>query len=395
MKQLKQQWLDRLTQHRDSGYWRLRKTVSHRCGTAITCDQKPMLNFSSNDYLNLATAPSVIQAFTEAASRYGVGSGASPAVSGYSEEQSYCEQALSSFFQVDKGCIFSSGYLGNLGIFSALFDANTRVYLDRYCHASIIDACRLAGVRLRRFRHNDVEHCRQLLEQDAHIDGPKVIVTEGVFSAQGDVAPLPALHQLAREQDCLFIVDDTHGIGVLGACGRGSLEHYGMPTRSADVVIGTFGKALGGAGGFVLCDEFIYDMLTQLSRTLMFNTALPPAVFAAMRESLRLIEDDAQRQHNLQENIKFLQQSLAAVEIDCLAHPAAIQVIPLGEAKLASLWQNACLNKQILVGMLRYPTVPKQQACLRISVTAGHTQQEISKLTHCLSEIKQHHDIEV
>lgn len=391
MKQLKQRWLEKLKHHKDSGYWRQRKTLSGRCGTKAIIDNQAMLNFSSNDYLNLATAASVVDAFTDAAMQYGVGSGASPAVSGYSEEQALCEQALSAFFQVDKACIFSSGYLSNLGIFSALFDKTATVYMDKYCHASLIDACQLAGVRLRRFKHNDVTHCRECLMRDADIPGAKVIVTEGIFSAQGDIAPLPQLHDLAREFDCFFILDDTHAVGVLGQFGRGSLEHFGLPTTAADIVIGTFGKALGGAGGFVLCDEFIHDMLTQLARTLMFNTALPPSVFAAMRESLRLIEDDPSRGSKLKYNIEQFKIIAEQVHLPISDNPAAIQVITIGEEKLASHWQQACLHRNILVGLLRYPTVPKNAACCRISLSAAHTVADLNKLCQTLSDVREQH----
>src|SRR6187401_1861736 len=256
-----------------------------------------LVNFFSNDYLGLKAHPEVTCAFIAAAEKHGVGSGAADLVTGHGPEHEALEDELAAFTGREKALVFSTGYMANLGVIGTLADQNSLIASDRLNHASLIDGCRLSGAQVRRYRHGDAGHAAELLA--AGTEQTRLVVTDGVFSMDGDVAPLSELARSARDSNAWLVVDDAHGLGVVGATGRGSCEHFGLSTDDVPVLIGTFGKAFGTFGAFVAGDADLIEFLLQKSRTYIYTTALPPAVAGATRAALRVSQSESWRRERV------------------------------------------------------------------------------------------------
>jgi len=345
-----------------------------------------LINFCSNDYLGLSRHPEVTRAFIDAASKHGVGSGASHLVTGHGLEHEALEEELAAFTGRKKALVFSTGYMTNMGVIGALADQNATIVSDKLNHASLIDGCRLSGAAVRRYRHGDTGHAAELLS--ALAGETRLVVTDGVFSMDGDIAPLAELARLARAANAWLLVDDAHGLGVIGATGRGSCEQYALSARDVPVLIGTFGKAFGTFGAFVAGDADLIDLLMQKARTYIYTTALPPAVAAATRAALRVsVRESWRREKALALSQRFVR---GLREIDgkppTSAPPTTIVPVVIGEAARALAVSRALESAGFLVMAIRPPTVPAGTARLRVTFSAAHEEAQVDALLMALAE---------
>jgi 8-amino-7-oxononanoate synthase len=362
---------------------RRRRVADTACAPHVTVDGRPMLAFCSNDYLGLASHPRLVEALREGASRYGVGSGGSHLISGHSRAHALLEERFAEFLapqlEAPRALYFCSGYMANLGVLSALAGRDAALFSEQLNHASLIDGARLARAELHVYAHGATEQLERMLQ--ASSAKTKVVVTDSVFSMDGDLAPLPRLLALAERYGAWLVVDDAHGFGVLGAHGRGVLEHFQL--RSPHLVyIGTLGKAAGVGGAFVAAHETVIEWLLQRARPYTYTTAAPPALAHALLTSLELIggAEGMQRRAHLQELIAQLQSTLHPQRWALLPSPTAIQPVIVGSNDQA-LRAAAVLHEQgIWVPAIRPPTVPPDTARLRITLSAAHTTQDVARL---------------
>ncbi len=344
-----------------------------------------LLNFCSNDYLGLSTHPEVVRAFQDAAGKYGVGSGASHLVTGHGPEHEALEHELAVFTGREKALVYSTGYMANMGVIGALADQTATIVADKFNHASLIDGGRLTRAHSLRYRHGDAGHARELLAAlDPSID-TRLLVTDGVFSMDGDLAPLPELAQAARESGAWLIVDDAHGLGVVGATGRGVCEHFGLGADDVPVLVGTFGKSFGTFGAFVAGDADLIEFLIQKSRSYIYTTALPPAVAAATRAALAVSQRESWRREKVRELAERFRRGLP--EVFPVFRPGTVIVpVIVGEAKRALAISRALEEAGLLVAAIRPPTVPAGTARLRVTFSASHEEREVDALVGAFRE---------
>jgi 8-amino-7-oxononanoate synthase len=344
-----------------------------------------LVNFCSNDYLGLKEHPEVTRAFIAAAEQYGVGSGASHLVTGHGPEHEALEEELAAFTGRAKALVFSTGYMANMGVIGALADQKATIVSDKLNHASLIDGCRLSGAEVRRYRHGDSAHAAELVA--AASGDTKLLVTDGVFSMDGDLAPLPELARAARHSNAWLMVDDAHGLGLIGATGRGCCEHFGLTPDDVPVLIGTFGKAFGTFGAFVAGDADLIDYLLQKSRTYIYTTALPPAVAAATRAALRVSQRETWRREKALALSTRLQRGLRerGLPVDG-ATPTTIVPVIVGEAASALSISARLEDAGFLVAAIRPPTVPPGTARLRITLSAAHDEAQVDGLLNTLTQ---------
>ncbi|WP_075185046.1 8-amino-7-oxononanoate synthase [Teredinibacter haidensis] len=365
---------ERKAQHR----YRTRKVVESPQDTVIREGGRELLNFCSNDYLGLASHPDVIAAMQQAAGNWGVGSGASHLVNGHSEEHHKLEEELAAFTGRERALLFSSGYMANLGVINALVGKGDLVLQDKINHASLIDGGLLSSADFSRYRHNDMEHLEKRLKASKH--GRKLIVTDGVFSMDGDLAALPEMVKLAEKYGAWIMVDDAHGFGSLGTGGRGSVDLFGLNQQQVPVLIGTLGKAFGTFGAFIAGSEALVESLIQFSRTYIYTTALPPAVAAATRTSLKLLQAAEGRRQKLKQLIEMFQEGCANLGLELMPSSSPIQPVVVGSDKQALQMANDLAQKGCWVSAIRPPTVPEGTARLRVTFTAQHTPQQVEQL---------------
>lgn len=363
---------------------RTRKTVSQRQGVRCEVDGRWLLNFCSNDYLGLSQHPSVLAAFKEAAC---TGSGASHLVCGHTAEHVALEAALARWQQTSRALLFSSGYVANLAVLQALLEKGDVCVQDKLNHASLIDGARLAGCTLKRYPHLDVEAAARQLRSGA--EGATLLATDGVFSMDGDSAPLTALARLAREQAALLYVDDAHGAGVMGDAGRGSIAAAGLTEQDVQLRLITFGKALGGAGAAVVGDAELIEHLLQTARGGIYTTALPPTQAAATQAAIALIESDAGAalRVQLQANITRFTTGALQLGLALLPSTTAIQPVLVGSDEQALALSMALEQRGYWVAAIRPPTVPEGSARLRVTLSAAHTPAQIDGLLQALAEV--------
>ncbi len=364
---------------------RTRVTVEHRAarGRALTlAGGRELVDFSSNDYLGLARHPALAHAMAECAANAGAGSGASHLITGHGAEHARLEEELAAFTRRERALLFSTGYMANLAVMTALAGRSERVLLDRLCHASLIDGARLSGAALVRYAHADALDAAQRLEAEpAHT---AVLATDGVFSMDGDLAPLPELARCARSHDLWLIVDDAHGLGVIGTNGGGVLEHYGLASDAVPVLVGTLGKAFGSFGAFVAGSAALIEFLIQKARTYVYTTALPPPVAAATRAALVLARTDSWRRERLAALVGRFRAAARALGVPLSDSATPIQPVLLGSAAAALAAQRALAAAGYWVVAIRPPTVPPGSARLRVTLSAAHTEAEIDGLAEQL-----------
>jgi 8-amino-7-oxononanoate synthase len=346
--------------------------------TLLSIDGRDLINFGSNDYLALAADPRLAGAVAEAAAREGWGSGASPLVTGHAALHRRLEQRLAEFEGVEAALLFSSGFAANLGAIAALVGPGDVVYCDRKNHASLFDGCRLSRADVRVYPHNDCRRLAEMLE-DKKSYRRRLIVTDGLFSMDGDLAPLVELCDLAERFDAMLLVDEAHATGVFGAGGRGVAEHLGVEHR-VHVRVGTLSKALACVGGFVAGSRPLVEWLVNRARPYVFSTAGPPAASAAAITALDIIQEEPHRRETLLACAKSLREELARQGWNTGASASQIIPIIVGEPERALSLSAKLREHGFFVPAIRPPTVPEGEACLRISLTAGHTEEMISAL---------------
>jgi 8-amino-7-oxononanoate synthase len=373
---------DRLSEIRNHGLYRRMRCVSGPQGPRVLLDGKPVLLLCSNNYLGLADHPRVREAAAEAAMRYGAGSGASRLVSGNMTIHRRLEEQLAAFKRSDACLLFGSGYLANAGVVSALAGEGDVVFSDALNHASIIDGCRLARAETFVYDHCDTDHLEWGLRQ-AEGRG-SLIVTDGVFSMDGDVAPLERLVELGQRYDARVMVDDAHGTGAIGPDGRGSVANAGLEDE-VDVVVGTLGKSLGSYGAFVCCDQSMAKYLINSARTLIFSTALPPPAVAAAMAALELLREQPRRVEKLQRNAGVLRAALAQQGLPMPDSPTQILPLVVGDAHETVRASERALERGIFAQAIRPPTVPAGTSRLRLAVMAAHTKSELREAASVLA----------
>jgi 8-amino-7-oxononanoate synthase len=373
----------------EAGLYRRRRVLDGPQGVRPRIDGRELLAFCSNDYLGLAAHPRVIEALRDGAQRNGVGSGASHLINGHCAAHHQLEAALAQFVGRDRALLCSTGYMANLGVISALSGRGEQVLADRLNHASLLDGARLSEARLRRYPHADTGRLRALLD-DAR-GSASLVITDGVFSMDGDLAPLPELAEAAWTAGARLMVDDAHGIGVLGASGRGTLEHYGLQGRAGQdqvpILVGTLGKALGTFGAFVAGSAPLIELLIQRARSYIYTTALPPAVAQATLAALELTEQEAWRRERLQALIRRFRAGAERIGLTLVDSPTPIQPLIAGDADTALAWSRFLEANGILVTAIRPPTVPAGSSRLRITFSAEHQEADVDRLLETLAHL--------
>lgn len=371
-----------------AGLTRRRRVLETPCGRLATVDGQTLLNFASNDYLGLAGDADLARALADGALTWGAGSGASHLVSGHLTPHETLENALAAFTGFPRALTFSTGYLANLAVTPTLAGRGDAVFADKLNHASLIDAMQLAkanGAEVNRYPHNDVAALERMLT--ASTARTKVIVTDSVFSMDGDLAPLPALFELAERFDAWLVIDDAHAFGVLGPHGEGSLAHFNLPASPCILLMGTLGKAAGVGGAFVAGSALAIDYLLNTGRAYIFTTAAPPATACALSASLERIRTGDTLRRQLFTNIARLRDGLAGLPWTLMPSATAIQPLIVGDNNAALALAKALWERGLWVPAIRPPTVPKGTARLRISVSAAHTAADIDQLVSTLKEL--------
>jgi len=371
-----------LARRQQDGLYRQRLTLESAQGPVVSLAGRDYLNFCSNDYLGLAAHPRVVDAFCQAARDFGVGSGASHLVCGHSTAHSQLEEALAEFTGRPRALLFSSGYAANTGILTSLLQRGDCVFQDRLNHASLLDGGLHSGARLQRFAHNDVAALQRKL---ARASGPALVVVDGVFSMDGDTAPLAELAAACSAHDAWLMVDDAHGFGVMGERGAGSTEVAGLDSHAVPVLMATLGKALGTAGAFVAGSEDLIEGLIQQARNYIYTTALPPAVAAASLESLCLLTEESWRRQHLAELIARFRRGARQLDLPLMASHSAIQPLLVGDAGAAVELSHKLRAQGLLIGAIRPPTVPPGTSRLRITLSAAHSEVQVDRLLEALA----------
>ncbi len=377
-----------LTSLAAAGLSRRRRVLESPCGRIAAVDGKNLLNFASNDYLGLAGNREIAQTMADGALQWGAGSGASHLVSGHLTPHEKLEQEIAAFTGFPRALTFSTGYLANLAVTPTLAGRGDAVFADKLNHASLIDAMQLAkanGAEVQRYPHNDMAALEKMLASSPAAN--KLIVSDAVFSMDGDLAPLPLLFALAERYDAWLVIDDAHGFGVLGTQGKGSLAHFNLPASPRILLMGTLGKAAGVGGAFVAGSATAIEYLLQKGRSYIFTTAAPPAMACALSKSLEIIRNGDTLRASLMARIAQLRDGLAGLPWALLPSPTAIQPLIVGDNEAAVAHSGALWERGLWVPAIRPPTVPKGTARLRISVSAAHTEADIAQLIGALKEL--------
>lgn len=373
---------DILAQKKSQQLYRNTKEISSAQAAHIIYQGQNQLMLASNDYLGLIDHPEVKEAAKEAINIYGVGSGGSRLTTGTLPLHNQLESALASFKHTEKALIFNTGYMANVGIISALGIKDSIIFSDELNHASIIDGCRLSHAKTVVYKHNDMKDLAEKLQE--HAGCQSLIVTDAVFSMGGDIAPLPDIMALAEQYHVLTMVDEAHATGVIGATGRGIVEHFGLK-RQPDVLMGTLSKALAAEGGYVCGSQLLIDYLRNTARSYIFSTSLSPAVLAAATKALELLENQPSMVHQLQENTRIFCKTLKQEGIEAHSDTAIVPIV-LHDEELALRVAEELNRQNIFISPIRYPTVPKGQAMLRAALMATHTPEELCQAAHTIGQ---------
>ncbi|MEN5125834.1 8-amino-7-oxononanoate synthase [Pseudomonas alloputida] len=373
----------RLAERRAANLYRQRPLLESPQGPEVVVDGQRLLAFCSNDYLGLANHPEVIAAWQAGAERWGVGGGASHLVVGHSTPHHQVEEALAELTGRPRALLFSTGYMANLGAITALVGQGDTVLQDRLNHASLLDGGLLSGARFNRYLHNDPASLASRLDKAV---GNTLVVTDGVFSMDGDLADLPALANVARARGAWLMVDDAHGLGTLGAQGGGIVEHFGLGVDDVPVLIGTLGKACGTAGAFVAGSEALIEALVQFARPYIYTTSQPPALACATLKSLELLRRETWRREHLAALIRQFREGAQQLGLQLMDSPTPIQPIVIGDSAQALRLSRLLRERGLLVTAIRPPTVPAGSARLRVTLSAAHSEAQVQLLLNALAE---------
>jgi 8-amino-7-oxononanoate synthase len=373
-----------LNERASLGLLRQRRMLQSPQAPHIMVDGKSYLSFCSNDYLGLANHPRLIAALQQGAQQHGVGAGAAHLVSGHGTTHHQLEHELAAFVGKPAALLFSTGYMANLGVVQALVGRDDMVFADKFNHASLNDAMLLSRATVKRYRHNDMAHLAQLLEQAR--SGRKLVITDAVFSMDGDLAPLPELLALCEQNDAWLLMDDAHGFGVLGAQGRGSLAHFGIASERV-ICMATLGKAAGVFGAFIAAEQVVIDTLVNHAHSYVYTTATPPALASALLESLQQIANGDGLRGHLQLLIAQLRSGLRGLPWSVMPSATAIQPLLVGGNQATLNLSDGLRERGIWVAAIRPPTVPQGTARLRITVSAAHGAADVTRLIETLHEL--------
>jgi 8-amino-7-oxononanoate synthase len=373
----------RLAARRAEHLYRQRPLLQSPQGPEVIVDGKPLLAFCNNDYMGLANHPEVVAAWQAGAERWGVGGGASHLVVGHSTPHHALEEALAEFTGRPRALLFSNGYMANLGTVTALVGQGDTVLEDRLNHASLLDAGLLSGARFSRYLHNDSDSLASRLDKTV---GDTLVVTDGVFSMDGDVADLPALAKAAKAKGAWLMVDDAHGFGPLGANGGGIVEHFGLGIDEVPVLIGTLGKSFGTSGAFVAGSEELIETLIQFARPYIYTTSQPPALACATLKSLELLRTEHWRREHLTALIKQFRAGAQALGLQLMDSFTPIQPILIGDSGRALRLSQMLRDRGLMVTAIRPPTVPAGSARLRVTLSAAHSEAQVQLLLQALEQ---------
>ncbi|MCL6308662.1 8-amino-7-oxononanoate synthase [Pseudomonas syringae] len=373
----------RLDVRRAAHLYRQRPLLQSPQGPQVIVDGQPLLAFCNNDYMGLANHPEVIAAWQAGAERWGVGGGASHLVIGHSAPHHELEEALAELTGRPRALLFSNGYMANLGAVTALVGQGDTVLEDRLNHASLLDAGLLSGARFSRYLHNDVSSLEARLEKSV---GDTLVVTDGVFSMDGDIADLPALARSARAKGAWLMVDDAHGFGPLGANGAGIVEHFGLSMDDVPVLVGTLGKSFGTSGAFVAGSEELIETLIQFARPYIYTTSQPPALACATLKSLQLLRTEHWRREHLTRLIQQFRRGAEQIGLQLMDSFTPIQPIMIGDAGRALRLSQLLRERGLLVTAIRPPTVPAGSARLRVTLSAAHSEADVQLLLNTLEQ---------
>ncbi|KWS24175.1 8-amino-7-oxononanoate synthase [Pseudomonas syringae] len=373
----------RLDARRAAHLYRQRPLLQSPQGPQVIVDGQPLLAFCNNDYMGLANHPEVIAAWQAGAERWGVGGGASHLVIGHSAPHHELEEALAELTGRPRALLFSNGYMANLGAVTALVGQGDTVLEDRLNHASLLDAGLLSGARFSRYLHNDVSSLEARLEKSV---GDTLVVTDGVFSMDGDIADLPALARSAKAKGAWLMVDDAHGFGPLGANGAGIVEHFGLSMDDVPVLVGTLGKSFGTSGAFVAGSEELIETLIQFARPYIYTTSQPPALACATLKSLQLLRTEHWRREHLTRLIQQFRRGAEQIGLQLMDSFTPIQPIMIGDAGRALHLSQLLRERGLLVTAIRPPTVPAGSARLRVTLSAAHSEADVQLLLNTVEQ---------
>jgi len=377
---------ERLAAWHQAGTYQTLRELQSACEPVCRFDGREVINLASNNYLGLTNHPKLIEAAIEATRRYGVGSGAVRTISGTMSLHLELERRIAAFKHVEASVVFQSGFAANAGTVSAILGPDDHIISDELNHASIIDGCRLSKAKIHVFPHKDVARADAILAELAETPGKKLLITDGVFSMDGDIAPLPDLVAAARRHGAIMMIDDAHASGVLGRNGRGTVDHYGLHGQ-VDIQVGTLSKAIGALGGYVCGSRALIEFLYHRARPFLFSTSHPPAVAATCLAAFDILEQEPERIENLWANTRYFKSALTAAGFNTGMSETPITPVMVGDAALAHAFSRALFEEGVLATGIGYPTVPHGKARIRTIVTATHTRAQLDQAVEILSRV--------
>lgn len=377
---------EKLDKIKQKGLYRKMKHLQTPQGPHIKIDGKDYLLLSSNNYLGLCNDNRLKQAALDAIEKYGAGSGGSRLTTGSYEIHRKLEEEIAFFKKTEAALIFNTGYMANVGVISGIADKSWVIFSDRLNHASIVDGCRLSGAEIVVYNHCDPEDLARKVQ--GYSGRQALIVTDGLFSVDGDIAPLPAIAEIAGKNNMLLMVDDAHATGVLGSYGGGTADYFGLRDE-IDIQMGTLGKALAGEGAFIAGKRSLIDYLVNTARSFIFSTALSPATIAVARKALEIVSSEPQRRQALLANAALFRTELRKAGFDVAENEAPIIAVVVGAPDLAVAFSNRLMERNIFVSAIRPPTVPEGTSRLRVSIMATHTREDLLLALNQIKEIGQ------
>lgn len=375
---------DELQQLREQGLYQRLHILQGEQLPVARFDGREVINLSSNNYLGLTTHPKLKQRAAEAVEKYGVGSGAVRTIAGTMTLHMKLEEKIAQFKNVEASVVFQSGFTANAGTVAAILGREDIIISDELNHASIIDGCRLSRAEIKVFPHKDVEACEKVLKEIEGRKGRKLLITDGVFSMEGDIAPLPQLADLAEKYGCIMMIDDAHASGVLGRNGRGTVDHFKLHGR-VDIQVGTLSKAIGALGGYICSTRDTIEYLYHRARPFLFSTSHPPSVAATCLAAFELLDEEPQLVEHLWANTRFFKEGLTKLGFNTGMSETPITPIMVGDAALSHQFSRELFEAGVFAQGIGFPTVPKGKARLRTIVTATHTEEQLSNAINILA----------
>jgi len=375
----KLQWIqDELQNLKDGGLYNRIRTLSSPQGAWLVVDGKRVLNFCSNNYLGMANHPRLVQAARQAVEKYGVGPAAVRTIAGTTDLHLELERRLAAFKGVEACITFQSGFTANLGSIPALVGKEDAIFSDELNHASIIDGCRLSGAKIIRYAHCDPEDLKRVLQEQRTAYPRAMVITDGVFSMDGDVAPLDKIYEVSQNYDAILMVDDAHGEGVLGKGGRGIVDHFGLHGK-VDIEVGTLSKAFGAVGGLVAGDPTVVEWLRQRGRPFLFSSAMTAPDVAACLAALDILEESTELVDRLWENTRYFKAEMKRLGFDTGKSTTPITPVMLGEASLAQEFSRELFASSVFAMSIGFPTVPRGKARIRVMISAAHQRLDLEQ----------------